>query len=81
MKAATIPRRIEAGDDAARAESLRVEPLSPEAIVATAPKTTPVQNVTIVLGTIAFLYFARPVVLPVFMACFAAMTLKPISSW
>jgi predicted PurR-regulated permease PerM len=81
MKAATIPRLIEAGDDAARAEALRVEPLSPEAIVATAPKTTPVQNVTIVLGTIAFLYFARPVVLPVFMACFAAMTLKPLIRW
>jgi len=81
MKAAMIPRRIEAGDDAARAESLRVEPLSPEAIVATAPKTTPVQNVTIVLGTIAFLYFARPVVLPVFMACLAAMTLKPLIRW
>jgi predicted PurR-regulated permease PerM len=34
-----------------------------------------------VLGTIAFLYFARPVVLPVFLACVAEMTLKPLIRW
>ncbi len=44
-------------------------------------KTTPVQIVLIVLGTIAFLYFARPVVLPVFLACVAGMTLKPLIRW
>jgi predicted PurR-regulated permease PerM len=34
-----------------------------------------------VLGTIAFLYFARPMVLPVFLACVAGMTLKPLIRW
>ena len=47
----------------------------------TATKTTPVQIVLIVLGTIAFLYFARPVILPVFLACVAGMTLKPLIRW
>jgi predicted PurR-regulated permease PerM len=40
-----------------------------------------VQIVLIVLGTIGFLYFARPVVLPVFLACVAGMTLKPLIRW
>jgi len=44
-------------------------------------KTTPVQIVLIVLGTIAFLYFARPVILPVFLACVAGITLKPLIRW
>ena len=48
---------------------------------AAATKTTPVQIVLIVLGTIAFLYFARPVVLPVFLACVAGMALKPLIRW
>lgn len=34
--------------------------------------------ITTILGLIAFLYFARPVVLPVFLACIAGMTLKPL---
>ena len=32
-----------------------------------------------VLAVIGFLYFARPVVLPVVLACVAAMTLKPLA--
>jgi len=44
-------------------------------------KTTPVQIVLIFLGTIAFLYFARPVVLPVVLACVAGMALKPLIRW
>jgi predicted PurR-regulated permease PerM len=44
-------------------------------------KTTPVQIVLIVLGTMAFLYFARAVVLPVFLACVAGMALKPLIRW
>jgi predicted PurR-regulated permease PerM len=48
---------------------------------AAAMKTTPVQIVLIVLGTIAFLYFARPVVLPVVLACALGMTLKPLIRW
>ncbi len=53
-----------------------------------APPAKPVANkassgqiVLTVLGTIAFLYFARPVVLPVFLACGAAMALKPLIRW
>jgi predicted PurR-regulated permease PerM len=48
---------------------------------ATAVGTTPVQIVLICLGVIAFLYFARPVVLPVVLACMAGMTLKPLIRW
>jgi predicted PurR-regulated permease PerM len=54
-------------------------PAPPSAAAAT--KTTPVQIVLIVLGTIAFLYFARPVVLPVVLACAAGMALKPLIRW
>jgi predicted PurR-regulated permease PerM len=46
-----------------------------------ANKSTSGQIVIIVLGTTAFLYFARPVVLPVFLACVAAMALKPLIRW
>jgi predicted PurR-regulated permease PerM len=48
---------------------------------AAAAKTTPVQFVLIALGVIAFLYFARPVVLPVFLACLTGMALKPLIGW
>ena len=34
-----------------------------------------------VLGVIGFLYFARPVILPVFLACVAGMALKPLIRW
>jgi predicted PurR-regulated permease PerM len=63
------------------ASALGGEPLPAEAITATAAKATPVQIASIVLGTIAFLYFARPVILPIFLACVAAMTLKPLIRW
>jgi len=43
-----------------------------------AAKMTPGQIVLIALWTIAFLFFARPVILPVFLACIAAITLKPL---
>ncbi len=56
-------------------------PLLAEAIAETAAKTTPVQIVLILLGVVAFLYFARPVVLPVFLACVAGMALKPLIRW
>jgi predicted PurR-regulated permease PerM len=48
---------------------------------ATAVRTTPVQIVLIGLGVVAFLYFARPVVLPVVLACMTGMTLKPLIRW
>jgi predicted PurR-regulated permease PerM len=57
------------------------EPPTAPASAAGAAKTTPVQIVLIVLGTIAFLYFARPVVLPVVLACVAGMALKPLIRW
>src|SRR5688572_6993721 len=44
-------------------------------------RTTPAQIVLVVLGVIGFVYFARPVVLPVFMAVVAAMALKPLMRW
>jgi predicted PurR-regulated permease PerM len=84
--AAIITQPIPAKDDSTvavppRADALNGEPLSAEPIGATAAKTTPAQIAVILLGTIAFLYLARPVVLPIFMACVAAMTLKPIIRW
>ena len=57
------------------------EPPPVPASAAAATKTTPVQIVLVVLGVVAFLYFARPVVLPVFLACVAGMTLKPLIRW
>src|SRR5579863_6177273 len=51
-------------------------PLPPDA--AAPVGTTPVQAVLIALGVIGFLYFARPVILPIFLACGAGMTLKPL---
>ena len=46
-----------------------------------AAKATSVQISLLVLGSVAFLYFARPVVLPVFLACVGGMTLKPLIRW
>ena len=44
-------------------------------------KTAAAQIVLIVLGVVAALYFARPVLLPIFSACVAGMTLKPLIRW
>jgi predicted PurR-regulated permease PerM len=44
-------------------------------------RTAPVPIVLTVLGTVAFLYFARAVILPVFLACVAGMALKPLIRW
>ncbi len=57
-------------------EALTVPP-----VALTLSKTALAQIVLIVLGTITALYFARPVLLPVFLACTAGMTLKPIIRW
>ena len=35
----------------------------------------------VVFATIAFLYFARPVLLPIGLACIAGVTLKPLIGW
>jgi predicted PurR-regulated permease PerM len=63
-----------------------VVPLTSEEASATSPpigshpsaKMTPAQVILVGLSITAFLYFARPVVLPVFLACLAAMALKPL---
>ncbi len=43
-----------------------------------APRTPAVHLIIAVLGTIGFLYVARPVVLPILLAWMAAMTLQPL---
>ena len=48
---------------------------------APAPNATSVQIALVVLGVVAFLYFARPVVLPIFLACVGGMALKPLIRW
>jgi len=67
--------------DAPAKETPGSEPPPTPAGAAAATKTTPVQIVLIVLGVIAFFYFARPVILPVFLACVAGMALKPLIRW
>jgi predicted PurR-regulated permease PerM len=57
------------------------EPPSAATSEEAATKTTPAQIVLIVLGVVGFLYFVRPVVLPVFLACVAGMALKPLIRW
>jgi len=86
MAAACITRPMAAKDDSAAgappsAEGLSGEPLSVEPIATVTVRMTPAQIVIILLGTIAFLYLARPVVLPIVLACVAAMTLKPFIRW
>jgi predicted PurR-regulated permease PerM len=62
------------------ASTLSDERLLAKAIAPVA-NTKPVQTVLILLGSIAFLYFARPVILPIVLACVAGMTLKPLIRW
>jgi predicted PurR-regulated permease PerM len=57
------------------------EPLLVPPIPPAAAKTTPLQFALVVLGVVAFLYFARPVVLPIVLACVGGMTLKPLIRW
>ena len=64
------------GADALRGETPPAEPAG-----ATAPKATPAQKALLVLGTMVFLYFGRPVILPIFMAFVGALTLKPLIRW
>jgi predicted PurR-regulated permease PerM len=54
---------------------------SNELITAAVVKTSKTQIVLMALGVITFMYFARPVLLPLFLACIAGMTLKPIIRW
>jgi predicted PurR-regulated permease PerM len=86
MDANTATRPIAANggsglEAAPRADEPGSEPASTQASTPAAPKTTAGQITVSVLGAIAFLYFARPVVLPVVLACVAGMTLKPLIRW
>jgi len=77
MEANPTPQPITAAID----PTVEVVTQSALSTPATVAKTTPVQIVLVVLGVIAFLYFARPVILPIFLACVAGMTLKPLIRW
>ncbi len=63
-----------------RADSQTNEPPN-ELATAAVVKTSKTQIVLMGLGVITFMYFARPVLLPLFLACMAGMTLKPIIRW
>ncbi|MGA2544432.1 MAG: AI-2E family transporter [Verrucomicrobiota bacterium] len=86
MHGVTITRPIAATDNSAAASAPRADALRLEASPAapadpTAAKATPGQMLTMGLGTMVFLYFGRPVLLPIFMAFVAALTLKPLIRW
>jgi predicted PurR-regulated permease PerM len=68
-------------ETALRADAPVIEAVPARSSALVAGKTTPAQIVLGVLGTIAFLYFARPVLLPIFLACVAGMTMKPLIRW
>jgi predicted PurR-regulated permease PerM len=44
-------------------------------------ETNPVQITSMALGIVAFHYFAQPIIVPIFLARVAAMTLKPLIRW
>ena len=48
---------------------------------AAANQSTSIQIAMVVLGAVAFLYFARPFMLPIVSACLLGMTLKPVIRW
>jgi len=68
----------EAGEPVAGVNPAASEPPSDQAGAQEPVKMASAQLVIIVLGTIAFLYVARPVILPVLLAWMAAMTLQPL---
>ncbi len=82
MKPAPPPQPPTARQDTPEAVAPHaVRALPGEPFAAIAGRTPVVQIVFAVLGIVGFLYFARPVVLPVFLACVAAITLKPLIRW
>ena len=82
LSAASEPLDTSAGTlEVPAKEAPGTEPASTQASALGAQKTTAGQIVLGVLGAIAFLYFARPVVLPIFLACVAGMALKPLIRW
>src|ERR1043166_6215332 len=86
MDAATVALPVAAKDNSTveaepRAALASAELRTADPGVAAATKPTTVQFVMMVLAPVAFLYFARPVILPVCLACVAGMTLKPLIRW
>jgi predicted PurR-regulated permease PerM len=71
---ADVQRAVMAVAAELRTEPILEVPLGQRA----APRINAVQVVILILASIAFLYFARPVVLPVVIALMAATTLKPL---
>jgi len=72
------PEEISSGlkpwpDDDAELDGVAASPAN-----ATMPHIKPQLNILTALGIIAFLYFTRPVVLPVLLAAVGAMALKPL---
>jgi predicted PurR-regulated permease PerM len=81
MLSETKPKPLEPADRTLLelANEAAAEPPFPElSSRALAILMTPVQAILLFLGITAFLYFARPVVLPLCLACMAAMALKPL---
>jgi predicted PurR-regulated permease PerM len=74
MEATATPQPTDVIEESA----VELPPVEP---VVTVTKMTPVQVLMFTLGTIGFLYFAHPVVLPVCLACVAGFTLKPLIRW
>ena len=64
-----------------RADPPAAEPSSAPATAQLAARFTHAQIVFMTAGTVVFLYFARPVVLPIVLACVGGMTLKPLIRW
>jgi predicted PurR-regulated permease PerM len=88
MNADRTTRGETANGDPTDAVSARASAISAAEVSAVPPpdtapptKATPLQIALIVLGVVGFLYFARPVILPIFLACVGGMTLKPLIRW
>ena len=64
-----------------RADPSASEPSPAPPTAPLAARFTPAQIVFIAAGAVAFLFFARPVVLPIVLACVGGMTLKPLIRW
>ena len=64
-----------------RSNPLSNEPASASEPIAPATRLTPAQIVYGAAGAVALLYFARPVLLPIVIACVAGMALKPVIRW
>jgi len=75
MQTLSAPSQPAIPDPAPAAEA------APQPDPASARKRQPVQIVLVALGAIAFLYFARPVVLPLVVAFILVMALKPVMHW